>query len=475
MPAMMNRCAGWLLLGCLCLSQAMAEPLDDLGGDPFLATLADALNAYGIDVTANLNHPDLARGRIDRPRLGRFPDLPADSLPLSSEIEYWEGDYAAANIGGIVVAGRDIDTNMPWRQQWLDSSSSGRIFITFDIGDIEFANNIAEVAGAYGFKVLLYESVGEPSEAGYFYATAAQRLALDTPNARRYRGEVTELNFLGERVRRDSDSIFRDVGNRDDRSLSRNEPEVFLKESLGDEFTRSTIREIIVPGGIALGETASIPDDIAAMSFDGNELWLHGGDGESWRLPPLAPESARALFDFAQRSRRIASDSIVDIDERNRVRMSSALRDTDVGYKLMQADTVPFDYVRNLDVIKSVIVDTDVEWFPRGDTLSFDTAFEVRFLSSNRMRIAITRVALGYEYEAGTGAVSHGDNWGPDARRLSDKLDYAGLGKDVAEVARYGGWIALFRALDEAGLPFLRGRYEFMKLDKLGAETPARY
>jgi hypothetical protein len=45
----------------------------------------------------------------------------------------------------------------------------------------------------------------------------------------------------------------------------------------------------------------------------------------------------------------------------------------------------------------------------------------------------------------------------------------------MATVANYAGWIGLFRNLQEEDVPFLRGRYEFMKIDKTGRPTPAHY
>jgi hypothetical protein len=45
----------------------------------------------------------------------------------------------------------------------------------------------------------------------------------------------------------------------------------------------------------------------------------------------------------------------------------------------------------------------------------------------------------------------------------------------MTPIAKYAGWIALFRSLQEQQISFLRGRYEFLKVDKRGQETPARH
>ena len=45
----------------------------------------------------------------------------------------------------------------------------------------------------------------------------------------------------------------------------------------------------------------------------------------------------------------------------------------------------------------------------------------------------------------------------------------------MGRVAHYAGWVGLFRKIKEDQVPFLTGRYEFMKLDKTGQETPSRY
>lgn len=183
----------------------------------------------------------------------------------------------------------------------------------------------------------------------------------------------------------------------------------------------------------------------------------------------------KALFDFVERSESIHSDSTVDIDEQGRVSLSSALRDTDVGYNIMHADTQPFDYVRNLPVIKSVMIDIGVHWFEQSQSLRFETDYELRFLSANNMRFAQTTVALEYKYDSVSAESEYQDAWGRDVGRLHENLDYAGLGQSMAEVANYAGWIGLFRKLHEDRVPFLHGRYEFMKINKLGRNTPSRY
>jgi hypothetical protein len=142
----------------------------------------------------------------------------------------------------------------------------------------------------------------------------------------------------------------------------------------------------------------------------------------------------------------------------------------------MHADTLPFAYVQNLDVIKSVIIDTGVDWLQReGNRLDFVSNYEVRFLSADNMRVAQTRVALEFEYGHGAENMEFQRSWGRDSRRLRENLDYAGLGKEMTPVAKYAGWIGLFRSLQEQQISFLRGRYELLKVDKRGQETPARH
>ena len=67
--------------------------------------------------------------------------------------------------------------------------------------------------------------------------------------------------------------------------------------------------------------------------------------GAAWELPALEAKTLKALWDFVARSIAIKSDAIVDIDEAGRVRISSALRDTDAGFEIMHAYTLPFAYV----------------------------------------------------------------------------------------------------------------------------------
>ncbi|HAJ75819.1 MAG TPA: hypothetical protein DCM64_05140 [Gammaproteobacteria bacterium] len=469
-----------LLLSAMPGSTLVAETLDEaVAQDSFLLTLADALHVYDIDVAHNLNARDVARGRIQRPRLGRFPDLPVNSLPLSQELAVWEGEYEEGEIGAIAILGNGPETDsnaVSFLHDWLRASGLDRLFVSFHSSDLDAADKIASVAGAYGFRILTLHGGESPAMAGNLYATAAQRLAIDSRAARRYRSEVTEFSYLGERVRRNSNSLFRDGGDRGNSRLARSEPSVFLKETLGGEFTQSTIREIIVPGGVALGETATLTYTIASMVYGDGVITLIGTADEQFVLPQIDTATLRALFDFVERSEAIRSDAIVDIDADGRVKISSALRDTDPGFDIVHADTLPFEYVPNLSVTKSVIIDTGVDWYAgRTETLAFQTDFEVRFLSADNMRIAQTRVALEYQYDSQSGEVSYLDSWGRDRLRLRDNLDYAGLGEGMRTIASYAGWIGLLRKMREEQVPFLQGRYEFLKLDKSGRDTPARY
>ncbi|MFN3164422.1 MAG: hypothetical protein ACE37N_13320 [Pseudohongiellaceae bacterium] len=480
-----NKSCWLLLLVVLPWCAAIAAPLDkDVAADPLLGPLAALLDRHGIDVIANLNDRTQARRRPQQPRLGRFPDLPFRQFPSSLELAQFERGFAAGELTGLALLGNDTvaseSSNSPddFVSAWLRAPAEDRVFVSLVVADLEVAENLAVSAGDRAWQPLLLIN-GMPVEtAGTLFATAAQRLAIDSLAARDYRGELPDLAWLGERLRRNSESIFSDPGNRDDRRLARQEPAVFVKETLGDEFSESTIREIIVPGGVALGETARLSQAIAAARFADEALTLVGADGTVWPLPDIEPATLKSLFDFVARSQAIGSDAIVDIDAQRRVSLNAALEDTDPGYAIMHADTLPFEFVSNLRVTKSVIVDTEVEWFAAGgddEQLVFESRFEVRFLSADNMRIAQTRVALQYEYDSRTPQPEYYDAWGRDVPRLRENLDYAGLGKGVEPVARYAGWIALWRKLHEDEIQFTEGRYQFMKLNKNGRATPARY
>lgn len=272
-----------LLFGVLLAAEIQADALDEaVLEDTLLRPLLESLAAYDIDVATNLNSRELIAQRIQRPRLGRFPDLPIDTLPQSEEIESWETAYRAMEIGAIAllrdsgkIVGEDPGSFL---MNWLDASSDSRVFISFYKQDQQFAEKINGVAAAQGLDTLLLmneQIQGHENDiAGHLYATAAQRLAIDTRAARRYKTEVTELSYLGKRVRRKSNSLFKDDNNSGGRNLARREPSVFLKESLGDEFTESTILEIVVPGGVALGETARLDLDVSSMRFEDGVLFF---------------------------------------------------------------------------------------------------------------------------------------------------------------------------------------------------------
>jgi hypothetical protein len=220
---------------------------------------------------------------------------------------------------------------------------------------------------------------------------------------------------------------------------------VFLKETLGDEFNQSTIEEIIVPGGVALGEVANLDFVPTELVFHNRELILVDEEGANWTLPEIELADAKALFDFVASSEVIHSDSIVDIDADSRVRISSELRNTDVGFAIMHTDTQPFEFVPNLRVTKSVIIDVGVEWrqVASEQPLQFAADSEVRFLSADNMRIAQTRVALEYEYNSEIKNLYYSDSWGKCVGRLDENLDYSGLGESVEEGCgiRRLGWL----------------------------------
>jgi len=481
-----NKPTGGRVLLCVCwlwltasTPLALADALDVAANDdPLLGLVVSALAARDVGVASNLNARDVIGARLERPRLGRFPDIPQDLLPGSEEIGNWEREYQEGAIGGLAILGESsaaASGSALTISRWLDAASDARMFVTFHIDDQQAIESIQGVVDAHAFSSLLLTDPQRVAVAGELYATAAQRLALDSRTARRYKSEVVELQYLGKRVRRDVNSLFKSAAGSGNVKVARNEPAVFLKETLGDEFNQSTIREIVVPGGVALGESAELTITPARLQYAQGELTVFDEAGTSWSLPSLPPATLKALFDFVSRSQMLQSDAIVDIEADGRVRIAAPLRDTDAGYAIMEADTQPFSYVRNLPVTKSVIIDTAVDWFAMDDKLQFETEFEVRFLSADNMRIAQTRVALQYQFSSRSGAIDYADSWGRDARRLQDSLDYTGLGESVVVVAKYAGWIALLRTLDEANVPFLHGRYEFMKLDKSGRRTPAKY
>ncbi len=511
----------WLGLLLFCVPVHAQDAVADL-----FSALADEIPASEIRFLPNLNDREEAAGNPEPPRLGGFADLPPDEYPGSAEIEAWEAAFSAGEIGGLVLHSDssvypprepDPKTGIEWVvlddrylwhhfREWITELDRSRLFVTFAREDRELAARIGRMARSGGFDSAIMtqeENSIASTFAGAFYATAQHRLAIDSRSARRLRTDVTEMELLGERARRDSVSVFRDPVNRDERGLSRNEPEIFRKITLGDQFTQPTIEEIIVPGGIALGESAeldftpvellfsgantnpyTIDPDTGKVDPDRGSFSLRGLDPDTGevvvrQLPEDDPKLLKSLFDLARRSSRTRSDAVVDLDIDRRVSISSALRDTDAGYAFLFADTLPFEHLDYLPVTKSVIIDTGVFWNRSGIESSspqeFETAFEVRFLSADSMRIAQTRLALEYEYDSASGTVRHDGNWGRYGSRLRDSTDVDGLGMGLAELARYAGWVALFRRLEEDAVPFLQGRYGFMKIDKTGRETPGRF
>ncbi|MDP1932432.1 MAG: hypothetical protein Q8L60_13345 [Gammaproteobacteria bacterium] len=477
-----------MLFSCLFgfAAGAGAELLDpDNSGHPALAEISARLDGLGIDTAFSLNANGIANAVPRRPRVGALADLPPLRFPLTPELLAWEQAFNSAEIGAVAFlpASRltSTGTETPYQvfyEAWLNADAEERFFLSFHNGDQQSAVAITAALGSgYGMQHLpvLQEAsaVNAAEHAGRLYATSGQRWVIDSIPARGYRSEIPEFAYLGQELRRGSSSVV-DTGSRAMRRIASREPAVFLKESLGDEFEASTIPEIIVPGGIAFGENAVFANEFNKVVFENGELWLEDLDGQRFRLPEEDLTVWKANFDFAARSEEIASDAIVDIDERGRVKISSALQDTDVGVEMVRIDTEPFNYVQRLDVRKSVIIDTLVRFVLEENAAGFETDYEVRFLQSDRMRIARTQAAVVYRYTSATQESRFRDSWGPDAFRLEGRTDFEGLGGSTANAARHAAWIALFRGVLGNSLDFSHGRYEFMKIDKAGRSTPSR-
>jgi hypothetical protein len=485
-----------ILTGLAQISSAQTSSLDqDSPPNPLLDQISAAADSADMDVARNLNHPALVRGQIDRVRLGAVADVPAGKQIDSDELEYWETSFARGLIGAIALVGHKSDATAgaapshnhaeyAYEELWADwrqADLSQRAVISFVVDDADAAVRLFQQL-QNNFRVLHFppqsRAEGNNVDSQYaakFYATATHRWLIDSNNARSYSGAIQEFNLLGSSMRGDSNSTLGRL-NREQRRITASEPEVFRKATLGDEFEASTIPEIIVPGGIAFGETAVFEVNVATLHFVDNRLFVADRDGSRWPLPDEDIAILKACLDFAVRSERIGSDAVVDIDERGRVKLSAALRDTEAGYKMVVADTQPFRYIRYLPADKSIVIDNAVVFYQDNDiNMRFRTDYEIRYLRADRQRIAQTRVALQYRYDDATDEADYLGDWGTDNSRLREDSDYAALGENTATAARYAAWVALFRSVIGHSLDFTDGRYEFMKTVTAGTPTPVRF
>lgn len=451
-----------------------------------LNALQVALHQTGVDVAFNLNVNEVARAIPERPRVGMLVDIPSLLMPLSDELDAWEQTYQSQQIGALAfVMGQDHPQGQQrfssFYEHWLASSAKNRVILSYASRDRETVLRALEVlTGQYSVLHLDFYTVqahGDSTQpyveqGGRLYATAGQRWVMDSAHARDIDTQVPEFLYLGESMRRDTHSVI-NPKSRAIRRLASSEPAVFVKERLGDEFEDSTIPEIIVPGGIALGENAVFDSNIQELQFDGTHLWLVGENG-SKGLPTTQLATLKASFDFAARAQVIESDAIVDIDERGKVRVSSALEGTDLGYRMVRVDMEPFNFVTHLDARKSLVIDNSVQFHERENDVEYQVSYEVRFLQADRMRIARTEAAIVYQYRSADDSLVHIDSWGPSASSLEKRTDFIGLGRSINEVADYAAWIALFRNVHDQQLEFTQGRYEFLKIDKAGRSTPSR-
>lgn len=474
-----------IVLGAPLTQGAVLDP--ESPTQPVLSQLSEALDVQGLDIAFNLNLSDLARRTPERPRVGILADIPPLTMPMTLELAYWEDAFEGSEIGAVAFLTKQdsigLTTNFDsFYETWLNAPLEQRFFVSYVVADHDSAELIAQVI-AQSFQVyqvqpqnLQPQGVSQRFSAlevgGRLFATVGQRWVVDSEAAREVRSDLPEFLYLGEALRRNSDSVL-NPESRAERRLAAAEPAVFLKESLGDEFEASTIPEIIVPGGIALGENAVL-GNARELIFANGILALVDASNVQRTLPQEALEIWKAAFDFAERSIAIDSDAIVDIDERGRVKISSALEDTDLGFNMVRIDTEPFNYVTRLDVRKSVIVDSRVEFTNSESNVDFTSEYEVRFLQADRMRIARTQAAIVYRYQSERDSTMHIDSWGPDAFKLEGRTNFEGLAESTQRVARYAAWIALFRAVHAQELAFSHGRYEFLKIDKAGRSTPSR-
>jgi hypothetical protein len=457
----------------LTMVQAQAALLDPASAEnPVLDRLQAALDARGVDLARNLNSRECRPKRKPaRPRLGVLADLPAGRLSNALQLANWEAAATAGEIGwlALLYTADHVDSDASFEGQWFDTPPSERLFITHATADVETATGIAEALAAAGYRVALASQLAQAP--GRYYATAGQRLVLDTASARRSDAELEEITLLGREVRKDSTSVFPEDGRRS-RYYAKNEPTRFRKDDLGDESNMATIPEIIVSGGIAFGEAAAFDRPIAALEFLPDHrfaIQLDGGDRLTF--PLTDPLMLKACFDFADRSRTIQSDAIVDIDEKDRIKISAAFRNTDIGYELIGIDEQPFNHVSKLKAIKSVIIDVAVNVDTSSELPAILTEYEVRFINPDRRKLAETRAALVYNYSSATDQSIYRDTWGPRAFRLVN-MEPGPLGHDTRKAALVAGWTALFRAVEQGDVDFSRGRYEFLRIDKAGKPTP---
>ncbi|MCZ6829518.1 MAG: hypothetical protein O7F73_08020 [Gammaproteobacteria bacterium] len=449
----------------------------DSPANTLLDQLTPLLHAHAIDVARNLNAAaSKPRKKPRSPRLGMLADIPAGSLVGSTELEHWEKSYRDQQIGAIVALPARLTSGSEegFAEDWLKVGLAQRTFITYAVTDRASAQILVQQLHQLDFAVRLYPAANTPANsegAPRFYATAGQRLVLDSRQARELESGALEIELLGKKLYRRSNSVFPANG-RSSRYYHKGEPDRFRKADLGDNQVAATIPEIIVSGGIALGERANFQKRPVALAFQPNHSFqLQLDTGEVWQFPAQDPLMLKACFDFAVRSLNIESDAIIDIDERHRIRISEAFRNTNIGYELIGIDEQPFHYVDNLSAIKSVIIDISVGISATDTQAVFATEYEIRFINPDRHKLAETRVALVYEYDSATDTASFRDSWGPRAFRVNN-VDYAALGAATRKVASVAGWAALFRAVEGSSIDFSRGRYEFLKIDNTGPPTP---
>jgi len=249
------------LVSALFASATLSAVLDpESPAEAPLQQLEAALDAAGVDIAFNLNRRHVADVSPRRPRVGALTDIPPLSFPDSEQLLTWEAAFARGDIGALAFL---LDHPQgPWSEEdfhrhWLDAPAAQRHVLSFHRADAATAVMLQTLLDAQHTTLLLSGGAAgqAPESGGRLFATAGRRWVVDSPGARDANLSIPEFALLGEALRRDSNSAI-DPDSRALRRIASNEPAVFLKESLGDEFEASTIPEIIVPGGIAFGENA---------------------------------------------------------------------------------------------------------------------------------------------------------------------------------------------------------------------------
>ncbi|HEX7185054.1 MAG TPA: hypothetical protein VF756_24715 [Thermoanaerobaculia bacterium] len=193
-----------LLLVSLMVQGAVAKTVDPAAApDQLLDSLTQGLDSRGIDVRRG--EAQSKSYRAERPQLTKLANFPqlavppeAGRFPSHFEAGAFTEAYLVAVDAGTPRSPRRISSEESFRKIWNSAPKEKRVFLSFARADLSHAESVRSALEARGYVTFLYidGSTQYPKtnsvQAGTYFKQAGHHLVIDSGNARRSAGVITE-------------------------------------------------------------------------------------------------------------------------------------------------------------------------------------------------------------------------------------------------------------------------------------------